>query len=146
MRAKPDCDHATVDDCGRTALVAWTFTTGLRVSPSLAAAGLQEMRPAFALDVASKGDAITGIKRADSARVNRCSVSCDSAKDAKKHLALCINRGTGDVTIKPTRKFRRYGSVRVSIANDLARQQLARSAYPPPRVPCVLGASTRDRG
>ena len=84
MRAKPDCDHATVDDCGRTALVALTFIAGLRISPCLAAAGFQEMSPAFALDVASKGDAITGIKRADSASVNRCSVSCDPAEDAKK--------------------------------------------------------------
>ena len=83
MRAKPDCVRATLDDCGRTALVAWTFTTDLRVSPCLAAAGFQEMSPAFTLDVASKGDAITGIKRADSASVNRCSLSCDPAKDAK---------------------------------------------------------------
>lgn len=83
MRAKPDCDHATVDDCGRMVLVAWTFTAGLRVSPCLAAAGLQEMSPALALDVASESDAITGIKRADSASVNRCSVSCEPAEDAK---------------------------------------------------------------
>ena len=75
MRTKPDCDRATVDDYGRTALVAWTFTAGLRVSPCLAAAGFQEMSPAFALDVASKGDAITGIKRADSASVKHCSMS-----------------------------------------------------------------------
>ena len=66
----------TVDDCGRTALVAWTITAGLRVSPSLAAAGFQEMSPALALDAASKGDAITGIKRADSASVIRCSGYC----------------------------------------------------------------------
>ena len=37
-------------------------------------AGFQEMSPAFALDVASKGDAVTGINRADSASVKRCSM------------------------------------------------------------------------
>jgi hypothetical protein len=75
---------AAVDDCGRTALVAWTITAGLRVSPSLAAAGFQEMSPALALDAASKGDAITGIKRADSASVNRCSISGDPAHPGER--------------------------------------------------------------
>ena len=88
MRAKPDCDRAAEDDCGRTALVAFTFTAGLRVSPCLAAAGFQEMSPAFALDVASKGDAVTGINRADLASVNRCSASCDPAEDGERILRL----------------------------------------------------------
>ena len=81
IQAKPDRDRATLEDFGRTVLVVWTITAGLRVSPSLAAAGFQEMSPAFALDVASKGDAITGINRADSASVRQCSVSSDSARD-----------------------------------------------------------------
>jgi len=38
----------------------------LRVPPSLAATGFQEMRPVSGA-LASKGDALTGIKRADSA-------------------------------------------------------------------------------
>ena len=37
----------------------------------LAAAGFQEMRPAFALVFASMGDAITGINRADTASVTQ---------------------------------------------------------------------------
>lgn len=49
------------------ALFGWTFTAGLRVSPSLAAVGFQEIRPVLALDIASKGDAITGIYRAEGA-------------------------------------------------------------------------------
>ena len=67
MRAQPDCVAATADECGRTALVACSFAAGLRISPCLAAAGFQEMSPALALDVASKGDALTGIKRAEEA-------------------------------------------------------------------------------
>ena len=85
MRAKPDCGRAAEDDCGRTALVALTFTAGLRVSPCLAAAGFQEMGPAFALDVTSKGDAITGIKRADSASVIDVQ---DPAQDGERILRL----------------------------------------------------------
>ncbi len=56
MRMKPDCGRVPVErGCGRTAAGAnWldavrTLTTGLRVSPSLAAAGFQEMRPVRAL-------------------------------------------------------------------------------------------------
>ena len=59
--------RATVDDRGKTALVACSLAAGLRISPCLAAAGFQEMSPALALDVASKGDALTGIKRAEGA-------------------------------------------------------------------------------
>lgn len=44
-----------------------TGTERLQVPPGLAAAGFQEMRPVLALDEASKGDAVTGIHRADSA-------------------------------------------------------------------------------
>ena len=58
-----------------------TLTTGLRVSPSLAAAGFQEMRPALALDIASKGDAITGISRADTASVESGSMFGNSLHD-----------------------------------------------------------------
>ena len=60
---------------------------------------------------------------------------------ANAYCASRINRRSSDVTIKPSRKFRRNGNVRVSSANDLARQRLTRTAYPPPRVPCVRGAS-----
>ena len=84
MRAKPDFDRATVDDCGTTALVAWTITAGLRISPCLAAAGFQEMSPAFELDAASKGDAITGINRADTANVKRCEISGDPAHPGER--------------------------------------------------------------
>jgi len=74
MRVKLDCDRVLVErGRGRTSAVAnWldavrTLTTGLRLSPCLAAAGFQEMSPALALDGASKGDALTGIKRAEGA-------------------------------------------------------------------------------
>ena len=67
MRAKPDCDRAPFErKRGRTATEAdWldavrTLTTNLRVSPSLAAAGFQEMSPAFALDLASIGRCVYG--------------------------------------------------------------------------------------
>ena len=43
MRAKPYCVRATFNDCGITALIALTLTADLRVSPSLGAAGFQEM-------------------------------------------------------------------------------------------------------
>ena len=65
--------------------------------------------------------------------------SCAQWQNA--YCAYCIDRGSSDVTIKPSRKFRRHGNVRVSSANDLARQRLTRTAYPPPRVPCVRGAA-----
>ena len=60
---------------------------------------------------------------------------------AKISCAHCINRGVSGVTIKPSRKFLRHGNVSVSSANDLARQRLTRTAYPPPRVACVRGAA-----
>src|SRR3970282_49110 len=67
MRVKSDCDRVPVErNRGRTAAGAnWldaarTLTTGLRVSPSLAATGFQEMRPAFALDLASIGRCVYG--------------------------------------------------------------------------------------
>ncbi len=37
------------------------------------------MGPAFELDVASRGDAMTGINRADSANVKQSSIICDAA-------------------------------------------------------------------
>jgi len=41
------------------------------------------MRPAWALDGASKGDAITGINRADTASVENYSMSSDSLLNFK---------------------------------------------------------------
>ena len=91
MRANPDCVRATLDDCGRTALDALTFTAGLRVSPCLAAAGFQEMRPAFTLVFASKGDAITGINRADSASVDLSSILCDLARNGNSIVCVAVD-------------------------------------------------------
>ena len=109
MRAKPDCDRVPVErGCGRTAAgTNWldavrTLTTGLRVSPSLAAAGFQEMRPALALDIASKGDAITGINRADSASVENCSTFGNSLHRycANRQTRGCDHRGIAEVPEK----------------------------------------------
>ena len=81
---------ARLTHCGRNANYCVMRTAGaprggyLRIPPSLAATGFQEMRPAFALDVASKGDAVTGINRADSASVKRCSISGDLAHRRKR--------------------------------------------------------------
>ena len=108
MRAKPGCVRATFDDCGGAALVSWTFATGLRVSPSLAAAGFQEMRPALALDIASKGDAITGINRADTASVENYSMSGDSLLDGKAIFgSLHESRRLAFVTHAALQKFRK---------------------------------------
>ncbi len=60
----------------------------LRVSPGVAPAGFQEMSPAFALDFASRGDAVTGINRADSASVKLNSILCDSARVGNSVLHL----------------------------------------------------------
>lgn len=57
----------------------------LRVSPGVAPAGFQEMSPAFALDVASRGDAVTGINRADSA----------NGKPSIARFASCVQRRLG---------------------------------------------------
>lgn len=88
MRAKPDCDRAAFERIrgGSAAGASWlgalrTLTADLRVSPSLAAAGFQEMRPALTLAFASRGDAITGINRADTASVKRYSILRDPARD-----------------------------------------------------------------
>ena len=94
VRAKSDCDRAAFDlDCGKTAAGAswldavriWnvrTLTAGLRVSPSLAAAGFQEIRPVSGV-LASIGRCVTGIKRADTASVEQCSMSGDPALGRK---------------------------------------------------------------
>jgi hypothetical protein len=71
MRAKPDCDRAAFElNCSRAIDVGWldtvrtwgvrTMNLALRVSPSLAVAGFQEMRPALALDFASIGRCVYG--------------------------------------------------------------------------------------
>jgi hypothetical protein len=71
MQAKPDCDRATFDlDCSKATDVSWldavrtwgvrTLTADLRVSPSLKAAGFQEMWPALALALASIGRCVYG--------------------------------------------------------------------------------------
>ena len=123
MRAKPDCDRVPVKrGRDRTAAGAtWldavrTLTTGLRVSPSLAAAGFQEMRPALALDIASKGDAIAGISRADTASVENYSMFGNLLHDGKRYSAYSANRQTRrcdprtikQVPRKPTRGARQF--------------------------------------
>ena len=67
MLAKPDCDRAAFAlDCGRTVagaryqVLSKRLTTGLQVSPSLAAAGVEEISPALALDLASIGRCVYG--------------------------------------------------------------------------------------
>lgn len=85
MRAQPDCVAATEDECGRTALVACSIAAGLRISPCLAAAGFQEMSPALALDGASKGDALTGIKRAEGATCTISGVTESPLQSSRDH-------------------------------------------------------------
>ena len=92
MRVKLDCDRVLVErGRGRTSAVAnWldavrTLTTGLRLSPCLAAAGFQEMSPALALDGASKGDALTGIKRAEGATCTITGVTESSLESSRYH-------------------------------------------------------------
>lgn len=67
------------------ALVACSIATGLRISPCLAAAGFQEMSPALALDGASKGDALTGIKRAEGATCTISGVTESPLQSSRDH-------------------------------------------------------------
>lgn len=67
------------------ALVVCSIATGLRISPCLAAAGFQEMSPALALDGASKGDALTGIKRAEEATCTITAVTDSSRESSRDH-------------------------------------------------------------
>ena len=48
---------------------------------------------------------------------------------------------TGD----SSHKFRVDRTSPVSTANVIIGEQMTHSTYPPPRVPCVIGAYTRDR-
>ena len=114
MRVNPDCDRVAVEWArGRTSAdanwldVVQTLTTGLRVSPCLEAAGFQEMRPALALDVASKGDAFTGIKRADTASVENYSIFGNSLHDRKRYSGTARNAGLVAETLARLRKFPR---------------------------------------
>ena len=86
--------------------------------------------------VAVPRDAVLGVVESSQPLRMMANAYCDSR----------INRRSSDVTIKPSREFRTHRNVRVSSANDLARQRLTLTAYPPPRVSCVIGAAPRDRG
>ena len=82
-----------------------TWLAGLRVSPGLAAAGFQEMRPALALDVASMGDGVTGINRADTASVKLNSILRDPASDCYTNPCVSKDRTTDPSTSGSLREF-----------------------------------------
>jgi len=147
MRVKLDCVAATVDECGRTALVAWTFAAGLPISPCLAAAGFQEMSPALALDVASKGDALTSIKRAEGATCTISGVTdstlessrdhplenCGHAAPRRSFVACCTLDWCSSKASNRLATFARICSTR----NARTRNHSISHGYPPPdpRVP-----------
>lgn len=87
------------------------MTTALRVSPSLAAAGFQEMRPVSGA-LASNGDALTGIRRADTASVRRCSIAGQPARATAAIWESCADCTASIVTGMPLHKFLRGQEVR----------------------------------
>jgi hypothetical protein len=147
MRVKLDCVAATVDECGRTALVACSIAAGLRLSPCLAAAGFQEMSPALALDVASKGDALTGIKRAEGATFTITSVTdsplessrdqplenCEHAAPRRSFVSRCASNWCSSKASNRLAAFAKICSTR----RGRTRNHSIKPGYPPPdpRVP-----------
>ena len=92
------------------------------------------MRPAFTLVFASKGDAITGINRADSASVSRYPISGDPAHYGELITRVLRQSPQCACDHRIIAQVPQHVKVPVSTANDLAAQVLTRAAYPPPRV------------
>jgi hypothetical protein len=69
----------------------------------------------LALALASKGDAITGIKRADTASVKPCSMSGDPAHDGKSMLRAPRGSRGWNCDHRTVHKFRGYQRVRAGL-------------------------------
>ena len=98
-----------------------------RVSPDLAAAGFQEMRPAYAPTGAGRGDAVSGINRADSASVSGNDAAPTSSGPQPQCSTAAGTRRPG--SCQPRQHCGRPDSPR-----------FVQAAYPPPRESCVRGA------
>lgn len=154
MRVKLDCDRVLVErGRGRTSAVAnWldavrTLTTGLRLSPCLAAAGFQEMSPALALDGASKGDALTGIKRAEEATFTINVVTESPLESSRDHplgnrghaapIGSFVSRSTSNwCSSKASNRLAAFAKI-CSLRKGRTRNHSSKPGYPPPdpRVP-----------
>ncbi len=118
------------------------------------------MKPAWALDVASKGGAIARISRADSASVENGSMSCNSLHDGKPYSAhiespdsrlrppqYCTGspETMAGFAPDPRRSFGldglSFGAGNVSSANSFPWPDLRWTACPQPRFACVMGAA-----
>ena len=171
MQAKPDSiTNAIKVNCGRNAASCdrrhgvrtrsvQTLFASLRISPGLAATGSREIQPVSWALLRARADAVTGIKRADTANEKQFECPAIRCAMATPIGAYCVDRSASTMTIAPLHKFIRskklHASLRLSFviegtnvgargmsaANDLARQRLTRTAYPPPRVACVRGAA-----